>query len=1205
MSSPIVLFCLLLLCLLSPIESIEGVLEDLDELIMESPTHIDELWKSAVKEYSRQIQESEGGLGAICSKDEHCTDPSKKGQRSDFICGKNGRCKPNATDVEDACRWGLHTCMHKENSAIRHFAEQEVRDRLGHLDKDEDVRANNLQTALLPAPAQTMMALPAPPSMNNESTDDDMNAISALHTSGGSGSGSAISTAQAAYVDSLALVDNVARGALTSSGALPQDTGQWLGLAKAGKKRTTRRPFYNHWDKEDRSWRVATATAEHAQRVNASAMLKQKQYPTAKDEALMAWFKKGGGKLNFAEPNGRVDGSRKLQATEDITPNDLLLEVPLKLTLNQLTVRNIPTNQGHYLGHYMGGIFNKNQDWGLAALLLYELHKGNSSRWYPFIRTLDMHVLSKGILKELTGSWLAESLRQWEFEAEVMMKSIDKTVKDKDHMGKIRAWSTRKEMRWALWVVRRHGMWVNKITTGKRIRALVPYANYMRHRRGTGGATTVGLDNKIRIHYGTGLSSLEDGSEGDGARIGAELYFDKGDYSDTESMLRFHQVDDVSVDSEDNPFDRITVALPGAKDMNTEDVFWEWTSTKAWRRFMKYPPKQSDLWRLANKLQLYGEEWDEEEQKAISANNAALSGLPFSTDMVSAEEQLMLMGRASTEEEAQIMIYGQARDSTQVAQLYTAPDPEDDERVAKAMEEMADAMVQLQESVAAGHTDPSVMKTINETKAFFLHGIQPKRGLDDVDKLMIRKRFMMDMCGNQTEHWVSKRDVSPYLMCALRVHTMNETDMDILCPFTKPGAFFGDADDRECEGGGFDWDMGVSPTNENATIQALMDTLDTLLDGYSTTVAQDDAILNDNRVMLSPIKHSAIELRRREKLLIHGTMAWLKERRVNLLTLVVEHTETITDDDTNDTTTVTTNATFYQIEKVRLKEVARKENIRLRKIWREKIKQELSKPIPVASISIDLGGDIGKVNFTWSEGESLDDAALSFGVKYGLTYDGLDQLKKSAKPRIPKCPRVAFFMPVVLAHGVRAALRVNEGDNATLVADQFCAKHEIEEEATANIVQQVKERYLKRMNRSLLLTFPLDVPDGRTINFDVRQGEQHDLIRLVQDYSLAMRINIDVEQLANIAHKKLNTQIMEVPVDLPMQRRVVLRVRQGDEPRELVEAFCEFFDIDPVSAGTNILGAVLRGLNPGAIVVPQEPYVKKNVTELEKEKVGV
>ena len=622
-------------------------------------------------------------------------------------------------------------------------------------------------------------------------------------------------------------------------------------------------------------------------------------------------------------------------------------------------------------------------------------------------------MLSKNILKELTGSWLAETLRQWEFEAEIMMKSIDKTVKDKDHMGKIRKWSTRKEMRWALWVVRRHGMWITKITTGKQIRALVPYANYLRHRRGTGGSTQIGLDNKIRIFYGTGLEGTE-GDTGDGARIGDELYMDQGDYSDTEAMLRYHEVDDVSVACDSNPFDRITVALPGAKDMNTEDVFWEWTSTKAWRRFMKYPPKQSDLWRLANKLQLYGEEWDEDEQKAISGNNAALSGLPFSTDMVSAEEQLMLMGRASTEEEAQVMIYGSARDTTQVPQLYTAPDPEDDERVAKAMEEMADAMLQLQESVAAGHTDPSVLKTINETKAFFLHGIQPKRGLDDVDKLMIRKRFMMDMCGKQTDHWVAKQTVSPYLMCALRVHTMNETDMDILCPFTKPGAFFGDEKDRACEGGGFDWDKGVSPSNENATIQALSDTLKTLLHDYSTTVEQDDAILNDNTRMLSPIKHSAIVLRRREKLLLQGTQQWLMERRQNLINLTIESNSTNATAKENDAP-----ETFYQIEKVRLKEITRLENIQIRLEWRTRIQKELSKPIEVASISIDLGGDIGKVNFTWHEGESLEDAALSFGVKYGLTYDGLAQLKKSAKPRIPKTKSLEFFMPVVLAHGVR------------------------------------------------------------------------------------------------------------------------------------------------------------------------------------------
>jgi hypothetical protein len=60
-----------------------------------------------------------------------------------------------------------------------------------------------------------------------------------------------------------------------------------------------------------------------------------------------------------------------------------------------------------------------------------------------------------------------------------------------------------------------------------------------------------------------------------------------------------------------NPYNRITVSLPGSKGIEVEDVFFEWTSMKTWRRAMKMPPKQSDLWRIANKLQLFGEEWDE------------------------------------------------------------------------------------------------------------------------------------------------------------------------------------------------------------------------------------------------------------------------------------------------------------------------------------------------------------------------------------------------------------------------------------------------------------------------------------------------------------------------------------------------------------------------------------------------------------------
>ena len=1030
----------------------EGPQGELDELIIESPTHIDDLAMKAVKEYSRQIREQEGGMGAVCSKDEHCTDETQKGQHAGWVCGRNGRCKPNNTDVDDACRWGLHTCMHKEGSAMRAFAEEEVRNRLGKLDKDEDTMGNKLQTALLPAPAQMMMALPPPPSMNNESTEDEVNQVAELQQSA---EGGQLTPAREAFVNSLALVDDVSQGALAASGALPSDTKEWLPLAKVGKERVTRRPFYNYWDKEDRSWRVATATAEHEQLVNASKYEKARAFPNTKDMELMEWFKKGGGILSFAEPSGdpkkaRGAAYRTLLATEEISENDLLLEVPLKLTLNQLTVRNIPTNEGHYLGHYLGGMFGRNQEWGLASLLLYELSKGNSSRWWPFIRTLDMHVLSKRTLRELRGTFLAEKLREWEFEAEVMMKNINKVVEEKDHMGRIKKWSTRKEMRWALWVVRRHSIWVTKVTTGKKIRALVPFANYLRHRRGAGGHISVGLDNKIRVNVGSGGESTDNR----GFSVGQELLIDHGPYSDTETMLRYHEVDDTLSDADRNPNNRISVKLPGTKDMNAEDIFWEWTSTKEWRRFMKYPPKQSDLWRLANKLQLYGEEWDEEEQKAISqANQQVIGALPFSIEQVPAEEQLMLLGHASTEEEAQLIVYGHVRDSNRVAQLYTAPDPEEDERAAKAMEEMADAMVQLQEAVAAGHTDPSVLEVINETKAFFLHGVQPKRGLDALDKYMMRKRTMMDECGNATEHWISFCDrsdlggvktsdkngqhcVSPHLLCALRVHTMNETEMDIVCPMQKGAFWTSDPEDRKCEGGGFNWTLAVSQENENATIQALRGTLTALLEDYSSSEEQDAPIIDayrstvgslDEGHLMSLIRFNSVLVRQREKVLLRETISWLDDRLANLGNVT------------------------YQIEEVRRKEEARKQRIKERKAWRKRIKEELSKPVPVSSIVINLGKEAGgEVNFTWYEGQSIEDAALEFGVKHGLTYSGLDQLKAAARPRVPKQKRIVFFMPVVLADGIRAAIRVNEGENATLIADKFCARHEVEEVSNGN-----------------------------------------------------------------------------------------------------------------------------------------------------------
>ena len=265
-----------------------------------------------------------------------------------------------------------------------------------------------------------------------------------------------------------------------------------------------------------------------------------------------------------------------------------------------------------------------------------------------------------------------------------------------------------------------------------------------------------------------------------------------------------------------------------------------------------------------------GEEFDEEEQKIVSGvNNAILKKLPYSVDMIPAEEQLMLLGHASTAEEASLILTG-GRERTIVPQLYSAPDPEEDERAARAIEEMADLMLQLQESVAAGSTDPSVLQVINESTAFFEFGVQPKRGLDAVDKLLMRKKTLMDHCGNRSDHWANREGVSKQMLCAVRIHMLNESDLDVVCPETSGAFWLFDGADKRCEGGGFNWTNPISEENENATIKAIKQTLVSLLSGFPSSREDDIAMLEeevDNSHVdgMGPIRRNAILVRARER----------------------------------------------------------------------------------------------------------------------------------------------------------------------------------------------------------------------------------------------------------------------------------------------------------------------------------------------------
>ena len=129
--------------------------------------------------------------------------------------------------------------------------------------------------------------------------------------------------------------------------------------------------------------------------------------------------------------------------------------------------------------------------------------------------------------------------------------------------------------------------------------------------------------------------------------------------------------------------------------------------------------------------------------KTTEAGKKLIASLPLPASKVAPEEQLMLLGMAKDVEEAEIMLTGQVSGSHQPAMIYTAPEVDENPHAKNAFEDISDYTVQLYESIAAGHADPSVLKVINQTREFLENGVAPHKGIDDVDRLLMRKRYLM------------------------------------------------------------------------------------------------------------------------------------------------------------------------------------------------------------------------------------------------------------------------------------------------------------------------------------------------------------------------------------------------------------------------------------------------------------------------------
>jgi hypothetical protein len=312
----------------------------------------------------------------------------------------------------------------------------------------------------------------------------------------------------------------------------------------------------------------------------------------------------------------------------------------------------------------------------------------------------------------------------------------------------------------------------------------------------------------------------------------------------------------------------------------------------------------------------------------------------------------MLMGLADTSEEATRMITVGQKERPP-PQLYTAPDPEEDPEAQKAMENLATLAAQLYTVISSGSAiNNATRQVLNKTREFFQHGVLPQGGLDELDDFLLKKIGMLAHCGFDNEMKILNGSITKELMCAMRVHLMNESEIHVFCP-ADAKVFH-----ENCQNVEFMNYTAISDVNELLVIQAFRDTLQKMLQSYPSTVEEDEAILQSKPVDagdLGVISYHAIRLRLREKQLMLNTL---------------KHLDEIEDAVKNGTVVFQLDLKRKEREEANLREEEHKKFV-------EEVRRRAAESLPLAVVPVDMGAGKDKLNLTLVEGADLKDTVCS------------------------------------------------------------------------------------------------------------------------------------------------------------------------------------------------------------------------------------
>lgn len=964
--------------------------------------------------------------------------------------------------------------------------------------------------------------------------------------------------------------EEVGMGAISRAGGLVMgsDSG-WLKFAESKLKKE------NSMDHHSLLWEIGSDIAEKFHKEQGGFNLTHERLLL---DNMKEWFLKGGGQLRYVEPSITKENGFKLITVEDVQPEEAVVTIPMKLIMCAQTARNVLIDRrGKYLGEELSETFAKSEILGMAIFVLHEYYKemnGKGSKWGPFLRTLSVRFLSTEVVNMLKGTSSMNQLKQWLKAADAFMwwtvgsqgpctpTTNICNSKPNDRHGDHRF--NLHQIRWAYWMVKQNAVRVKHMTTGLEFIALVPFYNMMDKRLGKGGGITFDRDGMISIRVGEGQE--------EGMAVGIH----PGNITDPEHFLRYY-----SIPKDDNPNSFIALNLPGTipkgskfhyclkgtskerrKDecggsYKSEAMFWKSKVLEEWRKQLNLPPRLGNLRMWAMRLHMYG---DGEEVERLDTANKLIAGLPLPEDQMPAEEQLMLLGMAKTADEASVIMYGNAERPP--PQLYAAPDPDEDPEAKKYMENLAMLALQAQNAILTGNTILNATREVlKETTAFFLHGVLPKGGLDQLDEFLMKKIGMLSHCGFENDMKILKGNITEQLMCAMRVHLMNETEMGVFCP--ENVRFWED----QCHSVEFQNFTAITESNELAVIDALRKSISALMSNYASTIEEDKLVLSSEQYHRSSISYNAVLYRMREKEMLQATVEYLDVYEAS----------------------VKNGSVYFQLdEKARERALAdiREEE---QKAFVASIQERAKERLPVAMIEVDLGGAEGsppKVNLTLEEGRSVRDTVIMFCKANNVSISNVDVLEKALRARIVSPPPLLLMLGVVIPTGDRVILAIPESSNTTVEVNVFCARYNI---TTTDKCDEVQKRVDERLHvpflRNVLLVVPIDAPDSRKLQMIIRQGEQHDLRQFVSDFFQLYKMSFDyVNGMVQEISKRLPPPILQLPVALPQKRKVFMTITENDNATAVVEGFCNYFELDD-NAKIQLMKHARNGLAPGSMMI--------------------